>query len=71
LAIAWVLRRPEVTGAIVGARRPRQIETTATAAGWSLSSDEIAEIDVLLTQHRDSIGQLSWEYSQIDVVGPD
>ena len=29
LAIAWVLRRPEVTSAIVGTRRPEQIEETA------------------------------------------
>ena len=29
LAIAWTLRRPEVTAAIVGARRPEQIEETA------------------------------------------
>ncbi len=28
LAIAWVLRRPEVTAAIVGTRRPSQIEET-------------------------------------------
>ncbi len=32
LAITWVLRRPEVTAAIVGARRPSQIEGTVPAA---------------------------------------
>lgn len=32
LAIAWTLRRPEVTATIVGARRPPQIEETAAAA---------------------------------------
>jgi aryl-alcohol dehydrogenase-like predicted oxidoreductase len=30
LALAWVLRRPDVTSAIVGARRPDQIETPPT-----------------------------------------
>ncbi len=50
LAIAWVLRRPEVTSAIVGARRPSQIEQTVGAAGWVLSAEELAVIDRLLEQ---------------------
>ncbi len=48
LAIAWVLRRPEVTAAIVGARRPQQIEETAPAGDWVLSADTIGEIESLL-----------------------
>ena len=48
LAIAWVLRRPEVTAAIVGARRPSQIEETALAAEWALSPEDIADIEALL-----------------------
>lgn len=50
LAIAWVLRRPEVTAAIVGARRPSQIEETAPAADWELSPGDLAAIDALLTR---------------------
>jgi aryl-alcohol dehydrogenase-like predicted oxidoreductase len=49
LAIAWVLRRPEVTSAIVGARKPGQIEQTVNAAGWKLSKTEIDTIEELLT----------------------
>ncbi len=48
LAIAWVLRRPEVTSAIVGARRPSQIEATVGAADWQLSAENIKAIDVLV-----------------------
>jgi aryl-alcohol dehydrogenase-like predicted oxidoreductase len=48
LAIAWVLRRPELTAAIVGARRPSQIEETAMAADWDLTRDELGEIAALL-----------------------
>ena len=48
LAIAWVLRRPEVTAAIVGGRSPRQVEETWGAADWDLSAAEIAEIDRIL-----------------------
>lgn len=48
LALAWVLRRSEVTAVIVGARRPSQIEETAPASGWQLPGDVIKEIDDLL-----------------------
>jgi aryl-alcohol dehydrogenase-like predicted oxidoreductase len=48
LAIAWTLRRPEVTAAIVGARRGGQIKETAPAADITLSADDIGEIEKLL-----------------------
>lgn len=48
LAIAWVLERPEVTAAIVGARRPEQIEETVVAGTWSLSKEDLQEVEVLL-----------------------
>jgi aryl-alcohol dehydrogenase-like predicted oxidoreductase len=47
VAIAWVLRRPSVTGAIVGARRPDQVQGVAGAAEFRLSPREVAEIEVL------------------------
>ena len=50
LAISWVLRRPEVTAAIVGARRPSQIIETAPAADWDLSEKDIEEIEQLLAK---------------------
>ncbi len=50
LAIAWVLRRPEITAAIVGARKPSQIAETAPAADWNLSQTDIAEIEKLLAE---------------------
>jgi aryl-alcohol dehydrogenase-like predicted oxidoreductase len=50
LAIAWVLRRRELTAAIVGARRPSQIEETAQAGDWELPAEDIAEIDALLAE---------------------
>ena len=46
VAIAWVLRRPEVTAAIVGMRSAKQVEGVIGAAGFRLSPQEIAEIDV-------------------------
>jgi len=50
LAIAWVLRREEVTAAIVGARRPGQIAETITAAEGALGDEDLAEIEGLLAQ---------------------
>lgn len=50
LAIAWVLRKEEVTAAIVGARRPGQIEETVQAGDWVLDEKEIAEIETILSR---------------------
>lgn len=55
LAIAWVLHRPEITAAIVGARRPSQIEGTAIAGDWELSADDITEIDALLARREQAL----------------
>ncbi len=52
LAISWVLRRPEVTAAIVGARRPRQILETAPASDWNLSEKDIEQIEQLLAERQ-------------------
>ncbi|HEY3294064.1 MAG TPA: aldo/keto reductase [bacterium] len=55
LAIAWVLRRPEVTSAIVGARRPSQIEETAGGSGWKLSQTHLDKIDDLLAERLERV----------------
>jgi len=44
-AIAWVLRHPAVTGAIVGARNARQAEGVLRAGEWKLTAEEAAEIE--------------------------
>ncbi len=40
LAIAWVLQNPAVTAAIVGARRPEQVEEHVGGSGWEISLDD-------------------------------
>jgi len=52
LAIAWVLRRPEITSAIVGARRPSQIEETVAAGDWDISEKDISAIETLLEKRQ-------------------
>ncbi len=45
LALAWCLRRPEVTSAIVGATKVEHVESNAAAAGVELSQAVVAAID--------------------------
>lgn len=51
LAVAWVLRRPEVTSAIIGGRNAEQARSNAALAGRPLSPDEEAAIDSILAAH--------------------
>ena len=46
VAIAWTLRHPAVTGAIVGARSAKQVDGIIGAATFRLTPDELQEIDV-------------------------
>ncbi|MBV8985038.1 MAG: aldo/keto reductase, partial [Acidimicrobiia bacterium] len=48
LALAWVLRKPVVSSAIIGATRPEQVEDNASASGVKLSDDVLAAIDEAL-----------------------
>jgi aryl-alcohol dehydrogenase-like predicted oxidoreductase len=56
-AIAWVLRRPEMTSAIVGVRRPSQVEEIIPAGDLVLSAEDIKAIDALLVQHKKAVNQ--------------
>jgi aryl-alcohol dehydrogenase-like predicted oxidoreductase len=48
LALAWVLREPNVASAIIGASRPDQVDDNAAASGVKLSDDALTEIDKVL-----------------------
>ncbi len=58
LALAWVLRRPEVTSAITGTRKPEQIEETAAAGDWVLDDWTLAQIDALLKKREEELARL-------------
>ena len=45
VAVAWVLRNPAVTAAIVGARSPQQVEQNASAVDLQLTDQDVAEIE--------------------------
>lgn len=48
VAIAWTLRQSAVTGAIVGARCPQQVDDLIRASEFRLSSQELEDITQVL-----------------------
>jgi aryl-alcohol dehydrogenase-like predicted oxidoreductase len=50
VAIAWTLRHPAVTGAIVGARNARQAEGVMRAGEFRLSQEEVTEIETFFVE---------------------
>ncbi len=51
LAIAWVLNNSAVTSAIVGARRPEQVEEIVGGADWQIDSEDLQRIEQLQKQY--------------------
>jgi L-glyceraldehyde 3-phosphate reductase len=49
LAIAWVLRKPAITSALIGASRPQQVQDIAGALNnLAFSAEELARIEAIL-----------------------
>jgi len=47
LAFSWLAARAPVASIIAGATKPEQIEANVKATGWTLTADDMAEIDKL------------------------
>ena len=45
LAFSWLAARPQVASVIAGATRVEQVEQNVNAIAWTLSAQEMAEID--------------------------
>jgi aryl-alcohol dehydrogenase-like predicted oxidoreductase len=45
IAINWVLRRPSVSTAIIGARNEEQLRQNLGAIGWELTPEQVARLD--------------------------
>jgi aryl-alcohol dehydrogenase-like predicted oxidoreductase len=57
LALRWVLDQPAVSVALMGARRPSQLDPINEVMGWRLNNDAKAEIDrIVLTSVSDPVG---------------
>jgi aryl-alcohol dehydrogenase-like predicted oxidoreductase len=52
VAIAWVLRNPDVTASIVGARNPQQVDGFITAGEFRLNNEELKEIENFILEHK-------------------
>jgi voltage-dependent potassium channel beta subunit len=48
LALAWILRRPEISAAIVGATKPSHVIESVGASGIELSEDILEQIEEIL-----------------------
>ncbi len=48
MALAWTLRQPNVSSAIIGASRPSQVDENVRAANLHLSDEVVARIDAVL-----------------------
>jgi aryl-alcohol dehydrogenase-like predicted oxidoreductase len=47
LAFSWLAQRPMVASVIAGATKPEQLEQNVRAADWSLTVEDMSEIDRL------------------------
>ena len=45
LAMSWLAMQPGVTSVIAGASTPEHVEANAKALDWTMSAEELAEID--------------------------
>jgi aryl-alcohol dehydrogenase-like predicted oxidoreductase len=52
LAVAWTLRLPEVSTALVGAKNPEQLEAPIRAGEVTLTEEEISRIERVLATHK-------------------
>jgi aryl-alcohol dehydrogenase-like predicted oxidoreductase len=50
VSLNWLLRKPGVTGPIIGARNMEQLDNNLAATGWSLSSEHVARLDRVSTK---------------------
>jgi voltage-dependent potassium channel beta subunit len=50
LALAWILRQPNVSSALVGASRPAQVEDNVKASDMTLSSEVLERVEAIMTK---------------------
>jgi aryl-alcohol dehydrogenase-like predicted oxidoreductase len=51
LALRWATSHPTVSTALVGCRTVGEVEDNVGAVGWSISDDDLAEIDAIFERH--------------------
>jgi hypothetical protein len=51
LALRWAISHPAVSTALVGCRNVAELDDNAGAVGWSISDEDLAEIDAIFARH--------------------
>ncbi len=51
LALAWILRLPQISSVITGASKPEQLETNVSASGLRIPQSALDEIEHILNYH--------------------
>jgi aryl-alcohol dehydrogenase-like predicted oxidoreductase len=51
LALRWATAHPTVSTSLVGCRNVAEVEDNAGAIGWSLSDEDVAELDGIFAKH--------------------
>lgn len=51
LALAWILRLPQISSVITGASKPEQLESNLAASGFKIPADALDEIEIILNYH--------------------
>ncbi|WP_068773436.1 aldo/keto reductase family protein [Paenibacillus sp. FJAT-26967] len=57
LALAWILRQPNVASALIGASRPQQVEENAAASGIELQQDVLEKVEEILSGNSGDSGK--------------
>jgi len=60
LALRWVLSNPVVSVALVGFRRPAEVEEGAASLDWSLDEETLEEIDAVFAKHGVDTAPSAW-----------
>jgi aryl-alcohol dehydrogenase-like predicted oxidoreductase len=51
VALRWAISHPAVSTALVGCRTVAEVEDNVGAVGWSISDEDLAEIDAVFNRH--------------------
>src|SRR5271155_5120646 len=67
IALTWLLRRPTVATAVIGARNEEQLRQNLGAVGWMLTPEQVAKLDVASAR---PLAYPYWHQTQFRVRNP-
>ena len=67
MALNWVLSHPAVSTALVGAKKPSEVEDNMGALGWELTEEIRAEIDRVFARYEIDAAPYKWVEKEPEV----